>query len=861
MDDRGLGKGRAMNRRGTMLAGGLGLMMAALSASAAPPPALEIAWSAQQVPAPYALVSLRASDSGRLVGSAFSSGVLGGSGPVLMESGTNSLSVDTFSKAGEYADVNEHGMVVGSTRSAGNQVSSASLGLPVQPPFRAELYAVNTAGWVAGRYANSEPDPAKRNKYFRMSPTGEIELLPLITNMIVQGIDAANQIIGTGFDANNDLVPTIYAIDGRIISGTRAGHTGVSIENTSPSGNWCGYFYDGDGGIAQPCISIAGGFRPIPLLPGMNQGVASGVNNAGYAVGMMSNIVNLQTTASKPFVYFDGQTFDLTTIVAPLLLEGESLLIVYDISTNGVVAAAGTRAGETRARVIRLRLEIDGDEDGDGLRDSWETQGKGIDVDGDGDFEVDLFARGARKDHKDAFVEIDGGRNKMLSASAAAKMVAAFAGASVVNPDGTTGIRLHLQRDERNLPMEQVEALIEQEDDPRFSFPFVFDDLREAHFGSDGPGAAASEERALYVQAKRKAYRYALVFDRVSLDGLLGTGELPGDEFWVAFGGDKLNNGVRDADEQAAVFMHELGHTLGLHHGGADDIHGKANYLSIMSYLHALPYDDVSLGTWRLDYSREKFATLVENRLDENPGVSDDPTDPDGDPFFDDAPCFHGYAKDVNGTLTQTLAVARVSGVHGVFPVDWDGDGVSPPEPTLPANLDINFLGVGAPLGIGQNPSPNQTLVGHDDWANLELGLGFDGTFGAIAVKNPGCSNPLNESVIGWTERTIIERLATPERLVCLGDFNGDEEIDEFDLEDAITVYFADPPVPRGPRPCPAAADAPPPFTTDAYRRLGYAAAFSFDGSNLCPRDETQGFPNPDNLGDMITSYFDERCR
>ncbi len=31
--------------------------------------------------------------------------------------------------------------------------------------------------------------------------------------------------------------------------------------------------------------------------------------------------------------------------------------------------------------------------------------------------------------------------------------------------------------------------------------------------------------------------------------------------------------------------MHELGHNLGLQHGGADDWNNKPNYLSVMNYL------------------------------------------------------------------------------------------------------------------------------------------------------------------------------------------------------------------------------------------------------------------------------------
>lgn len=47
------------------------------------------------------------------------------------------------------------------------------------------------------------------------------------------------------------------------------------------------------------------------------------------------------------------------------------------------------------------------DTDGDAIADAWETQGMGIDADEDGYFELDLWAKGARPDRKDIFVEID----------------------------------------------------------------------------------------------------------------------------------------------------------------------------------------------------------------------------------------------------------------------------------------------------------------------------------------------------------------------------------------------------------------------------------------------------------------------
>jgi hypothetical protein len=52
---------------------------------------------------------------------------------------------------------------------------------------------------------------------------------------------------------------------------------------------------------------------------------------------------------------------------------------------------------------------------------------------------------------------------------------------------------------------------------------------------------------------------------------------------------------------QAGIFMHELGHALGLHHGGNDDSNWKPNYLSIMNYffqMGGVPESGASLYTY-----------------------------------------------------------------------------------------------------------------------------------------------------------------------------------------------------------------------------------------------------------------------
>src|SRR5262249_11441547 len=98
-------------------------------------------------------------------------------------------------------------------------------------------------------------------------------------------------------------------------------------------------------------------------------------------------------------------------------------------------------------------VRVDGDQDGDGLWDDWEANG----IDGDGDGQVDILLPGADPRHKDIYVWIDymscpggdcgtGDAHSHLPKQAARDaVIAAFANAPVSNPDGTTGINLHLE--------------------------------------------------------------------------------------------------------------------------------------------------------------------------------------------------------------------------------------------------------------------------------------------------------------------------------------------------------------------------------------------------------------------------------
>jgi hypothetical protein len=330
-----------------------------------------------------------------------------------------------------------------------------------------------------------------------------------------------------------------------------------------------------------------------------------------------------------------------------------------------------------------FKVAIEKDSDGDGLRDSWEI--KGIDYNDDGIIDLDLPALGANWDHKDIFVEVDymgsdGTHSHLPDSGAIDDVIAAFANAPVDNPDGIPGIRLHVDVDDE-IPHQNV---IKAFDD--------FDNLKSNYFGTADQRSSANSPNIL--DAKRMVYRYCLFVHQYDdwntttstwvTTTSSGIAECPGNDFIVSLGGFSTNPGTRD--QQAGTFMHELGHTLGLRHGGGDDINYKPNYLSIMSYA----FQFANFNPWRdLDYSRKKLYNLYEGSLDEPLGIQ--------------GAGIVQYTMYNNSKKGYELAL-----VDG--PIDWNGNRTY--EYLVRANIN-NFP------KFGYVSVPDEWLEAYDDWSNL----------------------------------------------------------------------------------------------------------------------------------------------
>lgn len=150
-----------------------------------------------------------------------------------------------------------------------------------------------------------------------------------------------------------------------------------------------------------------------------------------------------------------------------------------------------------------------------------------------------------------------------------------------------------------------------------------------------------------------------------------GVAELPGDDFMVTLA-DYATPQI-----MTNTIMHELGHNLGLEHGGDEPRNWKPNYNSVMNYRYQFAGVDTThdaIGDGPPDFSLGISIPLDESRV------------------------------------TETL------GIDGTTPIDWDGDGQIR---TSAYEANLNCADGIRDCGSGSSSCWDQicdTLDDHDDW-------------------------------------------------------------------------------------------------------------------------------------------------
>lgn len=371
------------------------------------------------------------------------------------------------------------------------------------------------------------------------------------------------------------------------------------------------------------------------------------------------------------------------------------------IDDNEIIAAATGESNCIGAAYIFRNPFPDLDEDG--LSDSAEVRGVSwVNPDGTaGTFPLRVGNTGYDKDaqtdprpvadpwRKDIFIEIDTVDASHINWDALQLVRKAFREAPVGNPSGPDGVALHYT-DPANV--EVIGGIAD---------PFPYDNAaalaaKSAHFTNPEDFFSHPEAVDEIRQAKLGAYRWAFFAGDIE-DDVAGYATAPGE--YMVFSGPHM--GAIDDRFAASTFMHELGHTLGLDHGGDDEVNFKPNYVSVMNY----NFDSIRLldGSWpAVDFSREVTTTLDEADLDEPFGLTS--------PEYSDVLMPVPLAPGATGPLSQRWRWVRLDG----SPIDWN-DNEDPSE--LGVDADPNYLGAGyTTLGPWATPSPGEILTGHNDW-------------------------------------------------------------------------------------------------------------------------------------------------
>ena len=294
----------------------------------------------------------------------------------------------------------------------------------------------------------------------------------------------------------------------------------------------------------------------------------------------------------------------------------------------------------TKSSVIR-GTHLDSDQDG--LLDHWET--KGIDADQDGTPDLNLAAMGAGPNKRDLFLEIDwieGVNDKFAPQPEAFKdLVAMFE---------SHGITVHVDAgpevEGRSINLEQgpfqgggiipyvnyvyfsipanaqcrrpisgapfPRVTFKLDDKGKFALGRSFDDIKKEFFGKADTDKGAREFAFHYVIFADLAETpecpvagIAEEFWRPDVDSI------PGNDLLISLSGEKSWYPLPTGFLQAQVLAHELGHNLGLRHGGVDfktsfppyfddgyqEVYYKPSYLSLMNYAYTAGLVDYIAST------------------------------------------------------------------------------------------------------------------------------------------------------------------------------------------------------------------------------------------------------------------------
>lgn len=397
-------------------------------------------------------------------------------------------------------------------------------------------------------------------------------------------------------------------------------------------------------------VNALSGTWPAPRVEdvGLSRIVASGGSNADVWLTVSVANVDPDATVSvngvnKPSIFTSAithdkfNTFDAATFAYPVYHYG-LLWVLAEIqplgSTLNIVVT--NKDGQTGSYTYALVSNIaDADSDNDGLLDTWETSGYPIPGGGG---TIDLAAMGCDPHRKDILVETDWIAAAVPNNTIWATIEAVFATAPVLNPNGSQGISIHIDRGQ-GAPFTQGGTVLANHTTMDFGV-------------SATPGYVDfytyKNNAANFDPARLEIFHYG-IFGWARPGNSSGRGEIWGNDFMVTF----AMSGLWGIDiAEVGTFIHELGHNIGLRHGGIDNaaidanLTLKPNQESTMNYRYQFGgvSTDCNFGSEGIHtYSMGMYRTINEVLVNESIGIC------------------NNTALDMNGSSTITTAQMNVN--------------------------------------------------------------------------------------------------------------------------------------------------------------------------------------------------------
>ena len=414
--------------------------------------------------------------------------------------------------------------------------------------------------------------------------------------------------------------------------------------------------------------------------------------------GATIDFVRFGSSSQTPTTSSQWSGASVTALPNSASSYGKSIVRLYpDIATIDTNTASDWSSVDWTTPAGRNDVPVGAvDADGDGIPDSAEVSG--------GTFSgLDLYSMGARTGQKNIFIEVDYMDSTdpgVIPRRESLQMVVDSFNAQSIKVHFDAGITFGSGFSTTDFNLGQGSAVVVYE-------PCVTMDQTTCTSNTSSR-RSIYDWKAEYMDLRRRnIFHYLLMGNSQNTNGSAGSSgvaETLGNDFLVTMGnygfattsGSPLNQLI---NKQASTLMHELGHNLGLRHGGNEVTNYKPNYWSIMNYMYQFngleqsPNTSTAFQRWRREIG------------DGSPAECSLSNSPCGSPSQFIMNYSDGTSSNLNeAALSEGDNIGR--GTTGGSYADWD----------------LNGSLTGGTISRDLNGDSSLTiLTDYNDWANLNF--------------------------------------------------------------------------------------------------------------------------------------------